>query len=126
MTPQDLAKSGTESGQQRAVFCWSNLPIQRDRCPALKWMYSVPNGGARSGSQAATMKAEGVKSGVSDICLPFARKGYHGFYIEMKTKGGKESPMQKEFAEHLAAEGYLYRCCYDWVEATSSIDWYIS
>lgn len=134
MTPEDLAKSGTESGHQRALFMWSNM--QRSQWPELRWMYAIPNGGGRSAAQGNTLKAEGVKAGVSDICLPIARKGYHGFYIEMKKPGndtvkpkiapGKESEAQIEFGAFLVEQSYLYRCCFTWEEARDSIIWYMS
>ena len=94
MTPQQLAKPGTEHAHQVALFCWaaSMLAIH----PELRWMYAIPNGGDRNPIVAARLKAEGVKSGVSDICIPVAKHGYHGFYIELKKPGGKESPTQVE------------------------------
>jgi hypothetical protein len=135
MTPEDLAKSGTESGHQRALFCWASI-MQRTTWPELRWMYAIPNGGGRSASQGNALKAEGVKGGVSDVCLPIARKGYYGFYIEMKKPGndqvtpkikpGVESDLQKEFGAFLATQGYLYRCCFTWEEARDSIEWYMS
>lgn len=133
MTPEDLAKSGTESGHQRALFMWSGQ--QLPTWPELLWMYAIPNGGGRSAAQGNTLKAEGVKGGVSDVCLPIARKGYHGFYIEMKKPGdptvkpkiapGKESEDQKKFGAFLHEQGYLYRCCFTWEEARDSIIWYM-
>jgi hypothetical protein len=126
MTPEDLAKSGTESGQQRALFCWANMYEQRQKWPELKWMYAVPNGGARSGSQGATLKAEGLKPGVSDICLPIKRQGYSGFYIEMKKPGGGiESDEQIEFGTFVVTQGFLYRCCHTYQDARDSIIWYM-
>lgn len=89
-------------------------------------MYAVPNGGDRNPIVAARLKAEGVKSGVSDLCLPFARRGYHGFYIEMKKPGGKESEKQKEFGAFLAKENYLYCVCDHWEIARDRISWYVS
>lgn len=71
------------------------------------------------------LKSEGVKSGVSDICLPFAKQGYHGFYIEMKKPKGKESPEQKEFGAFLMSQGYLYTMCDSWDKAKSAVEWYV-
>lgn len=114
---------------------WSSLHLIRQQWPELKWMYAIPNGGIRSGSQGATLKAEGVKSGVSDVCFPCSRKGYHGVYIEMKKPGddtvkpkikpGVESEEQKAFGAFLAEQGYLYRCCSNWEEARDTLMWYL-
>jgi hypothetical protein len=126
MTPEDLAKSGTESGHQRALFCWAASYVVRQQWPELEWMYAIPNGGSRSGSQGATLKAEGVKSGVSDVCFPCSRKGYHGFYAELKKPGGKESKEQIAFGAFLTEQGYLYRCCFNWEEARDTLLWYLT
>lgn len=124
MTPEQLAKPGTEHAHQVAFFCWAASKLEA--YPCLKWMYAVPNGGDRNPIVAARLKAEGVKSGVSDICLPFGRQGYSGAYIEMKKPGGKESANQKEFGAFLATENYLYRCCLSWEEAANTVAWYLT
>jgi hypothetical protein len=130
MKPEDIAKAGTEHAHQAALFCWAYAKAY-DQWPELKWMYAIPNGGERQAAQAARLKAEGVKSGVSDVCLPVAKRGYHGMYMEMKKPGsdgkaaGKESPQQKEFAQFITDGGYLYRCCYDWETAAKTVAWYM-
>jgi len=112
MKPEQLCKAGTEHGHQMALFQWARQ--SEDDYPELKWMYAIPNGGLRTPAQAAALKAEGVKAGVSDICLPVSRHSYHGLYIEMKKPGGKESAPQIEFGEFLRSQGYLYQCCDHW------------
>ena len=57
------------------------------------------------------MKAEGLKSGVCDLCLPCARGKYHGLYIEMKDGKKKPRPTQEEFIEFVLGEGYLAIVC---------------
>ena len=129
MTPEQIAKSGTEHAHQAALFCWSykKVPIW----PELKWMYAIPNGGERNAATAARLKAEGVKSGISDVCLPTAKRGYHGFYMEMKKPGsagkaaGKESANQIEFGAFLKEQNYFYCCCHDWETAARSVAWYM-
>lgn len=119
MTPEQLAKPGTEHSHQVALFCWASQ--QFEKWPELKWLFAIPNGGQRNIIVAASLKAEGVKSGVSDICLPVARSTFHGLYIEMKKPGGKESPQQIRFGEFLTAQGYLYKCCDHWDLARDTI-----
>jgi hypothetical protein len=46
----------------------------------------VPNDGLRPTVTAARLTTEGVRRGVPDICLPVARGGYHGVYIELKRR----------------------------------------
>lgn len=123
MKPEDLAKSGTEHGHQMAVFQWANQ--HKEEWPELVWLYAIANGGERNIIVAASLKAEGVKAGVSDTCLPVSRRGYHGLYIEMKKPKGKESPEQKAFGAFLTTQGYLYRCCDDWMKAATTLAWYM-
>lgn len=125
ITPEILARPGTEHSHQCAVFCWASL--NTTRFPVLKWMFAIPNGGERNIIVAASMKAEGVKKGVSDICLPVPMCGYHGLFIEMKKlTGGKESKEQIEFGAFLTEQGYLYRCCYGWEQAVETLEWYLA
>lgn len=124
MDPAKYAEKGTEHSHQVALFMW--LATMIPKYPEVKWIFAVPNGGDRNPITATRLKAEGVKSGISDICLPFARQGYHGFYIEMKKPKGKESAEQKEFGAFLASQGYLYTMCDHWEKAQSAIQWYLT
>lgn len=124
MTPEQLAAPGTEHAHQTALFCWISTQIAA--YPEARWIYAIPNGGKRDAITAARLKAEGVKSGISDICLPFARQGYHGFYIEMKKPKGKESAEQKEFGAFLTQQGYLYTMCDSWDKARDAVQWYLT
>ena len=75
-------------------------------------LHHIPNGGMRSKAEAVRFKRIGVKAGVPDLCLPVARKGYHGLYIELKRqKGGKLSEDQKKWLDDLFAQGYLAVRC---------------
>lgn len=127
MSPEQLAKANTEHAHQCALFCWAAMPAQRQKWPELRWMYAVPNGGGRTAVQGARLKAEGVKPGVSDICLPIARQGYHGFYLELKKPGNLkgESDDQKEFGAFVTEQGYLYACVDNWGLAAERISWYM-
>lgn len=104
---------------------------------ALRWIHAVPNGGDRGEEskskdrrtamiRGGQMKAEGVKRGVSDVDIPAARHGYHGFKIEMKAPGKikGESKEQKAYGSYLAEEGYLYGVFDSWREAFKAIMWY--
>lgn len=124
MTPDSIAKAGTEHAHQAALFCWAGA-MARTKWPELKWMYAIPNGGERNAATAARLKAEGVKSGVSDVCLPFSRRDFHGLYIEMKKPGGKESDKQIEFGAFLVENNYDYACFETWDSAAMYIAWYL-
>lgn len=125
MKPEDYCKSGTEHAHQTALYMWASQNMHR--FPELRWYFSIPNGGQRDKVTAARLKAEGVKSGVSDTMLPVARKGHHGLFIEMKKPGELkgESDKQKEFGAFLAEQGYYYTVCDHWEKARDTIEWYM-
>jgi hypothetical protein len=88
-------------------------------------MYAVPNGSNRSMAHALYMKREGLKSGVPDICLPVAKGGYHGLYIEMKRKPNKSTPEQDAWATALMERGYYHALCWNFEEAKEQILGYL-
>lgn len=112
-----------ESEAQQALFEWAAL--MRGVWPELELMYHVPNGGKRSPSEAARLKAEGVRAGVPDIVLPTARGGYFGLYIEMKTEEGRLSASQAEYIPKLEAQNYAVIVCRSFDEAKNTIERYL-
>lgn len=79
-------------------------------------IYAIPNGGARNVVVASKLKAEGVLSGIPDIHIPIASKGYHGLYIELKSGKNKPTENQISVMEKLTNEGYLCRVCWTFCE----------
>lgn len=114
----------TESQEQQLLFEWAALSA--GRWPELALMYHIPNGGSRSKSEAGRFRAEGVKAGVPDICLPAARGGYHGLYIELKrVKGGRVSPAQQGWIAALRDQGYCACVCKGWDDAAYVVKKYL-
>lgn len=121
---QKYIPTPTEDTEQAHIFAWAAWA--RGKYPELDLMHHIPNGGKRSKSEAARFKAQGVKAGVPDICLPCARGGYHGLYIELKrTKGGKLSAAQKEWIDALRGQDYKAVVCYGFDEAKGIITEYL-
>ena len=116
MTPETLAKGGSEHAHQTAFFAWlgcaanygweaSADPLsftkpkhakerygQSQAVLELRWVHAIPNGGDRDGIVAANMVAEGARSGVWDIHVPIPigsieGETFPGMYIEMKKPG---------------------------------------
>lgn len=113
-----------ETEEQQALFEWAEM--QKQSMPELSLMFAIPNGGKRYRKTACTLKAEGVKPGVSDIYLPVARCGFHGMFIEMKRKqGGKLSDEQRNFISAVAKQGYLAIVPEGWEEASKWILGYL-
>lgn len=110
----------TEHWEQTQLFSWAE-----DK-PELALMYAIPNGGHRDIRVAVKLKEEGVKPGVPDICLPVARGGCHGLYIELKRrKYGRVSPDQLKWIEALIHEGYACAVCCGWEAARDVINGYL-
>lgn len=99
-----------ETAEQAAVFEWAEWQV--GKFPELKLMYHVPNEGKRSAVTGARLRREGMKKGVSDICLPVPRGEFHGLYIELKAKGGKPTKEQIAFLDGITEQGYFGCICY--------------
>lgn len=89
---------------------WFNLqhPQLRGR------LFAVPNGGSRSKSEAARLKAEGVVAGVADLILLKPNRHSHALLIEMKTgdSGSRQSARQREWQDCVTSCGeYQYTVC---------------
>jgi hypothetical protein len=110
----------TEHQEQAALFEWA--AFQECVWPELRLLHAIPNGGKRDKVTAARLKAEGVKPGVPDVCLPVPRGDKHGLYIEMKRrKGGTVSADQLKWIENLMRQGYECHVCRGCEEARMTI-----
>lgn len=92
----------SETTEQIHLINWAKS--HETYIPELKLLHHIPNEGKRTNG--AILKAAGMKSGVPDLCLPVARLGFHGLYIEMKYQKGKTSVEQEEFMVLLRQQGY--------------------
>lgn len=113
MNPYNRKRS--EATEQIRVIDWSRW--RENKYPELKLLHHVPNGGSRNKMEAQNLKREGVKSGVPDLVLPVARKGFHGLYIEMKFGKNKTTTEQEEWLIALRKQGYKTAVCYGAEEA---------
>ncbi len=146
MSPDQLALKGTESGEQKALFCWAavarvwgfdnanSLTVYATNKPAhpvmpvpeFEWLHAVPNGGLRDPITAARMKAEGVRKGVADIFLPVKRGKLSGLYLELKTlKGGRVSEEQLAFGSFVQTQGYAWASANGWRNASQALQLYM-
>jgi hypothetical protein len=115
----------TESAEQIALFQWAGL--QERMIPELSLLYHIPNGGKRYAATARRLKAEGVKPGVPDLCLPVPRGGFHGLYIELKrTRGNNATDKQTQWLAALTRQGYRAAVCYGWEAAAKAITEYLN
>lgn len=111
--------------EQVHLFTWANS--MSAQYPVLELLYAIPNGGHRHISVAKKMKAEGVKRGVPDVCLPVPNEALnsHGLYIEMKDVNGRLSEHQQEWGRRLRQMGYWVVVCYSAEEAIALLEDYV-
>lgn len=113
-----------EAAEQIKLFRWVDM-VSKNYYPELRLLYHVPNGGSRNELEAVNLKKQGVRAGVPDLCLPVARGGYHGLYIEMKAGKNKPTEKQLEWIEALRDEGYAVSICWGFEAARAELEKYL-
>jgi hypothetical protein len=120
-----------EDDHQKALMDWAKVARLRGILVA-DFLIAIPNGGNRNPKEAARLKAQGVKAGVSDLFLALPANGACGLWIELKapktatTKAGKPSQSQIDWLESMAQVGYAARLCYGWQAAKQTIQEYLA
>jgi hypothetical protein len=123
--PIKIIRHHVESSHQIALFDWIRLMEKQDA--RYSSIFAVPNGGRRNVSEAARMKREGVKRGVSDIFVAVPSLGFHGMFLELKRpKVPNQTPPvtskeQKAWLAQQQALGYSCGVCFGWEEARAAI-----
>lgn len=106
----------------------------------LEYAFAVPNGGQRTGkfgaaATGAKFKAEGVKPGVPDVCVPISlwsknRSGFAccGLWIEFKKPGEIKDvkPDQKKYHDFLTYQGYVCIVVDNWRKGADAVKNYLS
>lgn len=121
---RDASPVPKESNEQQTLFAWAKA--MSGKYPELAMLYHIPNEGKRSVRTGARLKAEGLRAGVPDICLPVAKNGHHGLYIELKRRrNSRVTQEQMQWIGDLAAQGYVAAVCRGCDEAISLIQRYL-
>ena len=112
-------RKSPEHDMQVALFRWATA--MRGQHPELYLLYAVPNGssrtmytaknGKRFAPEGMRMRAEGMKAGVPDVCLPVPRRASGSLYIEMKAEKGATSEAQDEWISRLRSAGNNVEIC---------------
>ena len=114
----------TESQEQAALFQWAQR--MEGSIPELAMLHAIPNGEYRTKRTGSLLKRTGVKRGVPDICLPVARGGYHGLFIELKRQHGNTTTKnQNTWLADLREQGYATAVAYGWEQAAKIITDYM-
>lgn len=91
-----------ESQIQRQMVMWFRLQYPQYIIAA------IPNGGQRNALEAKIMKSEGVLAGFSDLII-IANNNV--LFVEVKTKTGRQSELQKVFQANVEKLGFQYSVC---------------
>lgn len=117
----------SEHDEQCATVSWFKWQYPKFN----KHILSIPNGAHLAGDsrvraiQMAKLKAEGLLAGAPDLFLLVPVGGYHGMFIEMKSKNGKVSEDQSEFMGVAQLIGYFCVVCFSFEEAKNAITSYL-
>lgn len=120
-----------EHSHQVALIQWAyrtRLPAAADVKPGSTigaYLLALPNGGKRDPREAARLKAEGVKAGVSDLLLPLRRQGMGSFWLEMKAPGKKPTDTQAEWLVLMRLAGYRAEWHDSWIKAAAALADYV-
>lgn len=116
-----VVKRHTESNEQIAAMDWL-----RAQHPNIA-LHTLHIGNERKASYYAgyIMKRMGVLKGASDLFMAWPNGGYHGLFIEVKSKIGKPSAEQKAFLQRMKDVGYKAAICYGADEVINTMKQYI-
>ena len=119
-------RSDVEHEMQVAQIEWTEW--QGQLWPELLSIFAVPNQGKRSISGYGHMKAEGLKTGQWDLCLPVARHGFGSLFVENKTLDLKKSKLSSEQINRgkiLEAAGNLCYVIREFEHFKNLVTWYL-
>lgn len=115
-------KRHTESNEQIAAMDW--LRAQHPKIAE----HTLHIGNERKATYYAgyIMKRMGVLKGASDLFMAWPNGGFHGLFIEVKSKIGKPSAEQKAFLQRMKEVGYKAEICYGAEEVINTMKEYLS
>lgn len=105
-----------ESKEAQAFIRWCHLyPELGD------FIFHIPNEGHRTLFQNVRLLSEGLFPGVPDYFYFVPSLGFHGLFIELKSKTGILSVEQRSFALKALRNGYQFKVCRGWIEAANAL-----
>ena len=116
-----VVKRHTESNEQIAAMDWL-----RAQHPNIA-LHTLHIGNERKASYYAgyIMKRMGVLKGASDLFMAYPVGGFHGLFIEVKSKTGRPTAEQKAFIDRMRAVGYRAEICYGADEVINTMKSYL-
>lgn len=105
-----------ESLLQRQMVHWFRLQYPQYIIAA------IPNGGFRNALEGKIMKSEGVLAGFSDLIIIAENKT---LFVEVKTKQGRQSELQKRFQASVERLGHQYCICRSFGDFCSIVKYWL-
>lgn len=113
-----------ENNLQAICYQWANNTYcLKHHKPRLS-IFSVPNGGTRNKLEAMTLKATGLRSGVSDLIALYPNKV--AVFFELKVDKGKQSTEQIDFEEVVKNLGFNYHLIYNFEDFKRIFESYLN
>lgn len=111
----------SEYSEHLALMDWIKLhPILKDL------VIHIPNEGIRTRNYGAKLRRLGMRSGVSDLFIPYPTSKYHGLWIELKRKNNRDRPVaQVEWVNRMLKFGYYADFALGWEHAAGIIEKYL-
>ena len=108
-----------ETFEQKQLIQWCRTD------PRLQYLFHIPNESVGGQGWIVRNRQMGVRSGVPDLFYPVPLHGWHGLFIEMKSKSGRMSRDQKRWFDILNAFGYKCVIAHGWEEAKKALEEYV-
>lgn len=112
---EHLTEHWTESQEQKQLIQWCRTD------PRYQYLFHIPNESVGGQGWLIRNRQMGVKAGVPDLFYPVPARGYHGMFIEMKTKTGRISKSQAKWIKALETVGYKCVVAHGWEEARDAL-----
>ena len=110
-----MTEHWTESQEQQQLIQWCRTD------PRYQYLFHIPNESVGGQGWLIRNRQMGVKAGVPDLFYPVPAQGYHGMFIEMKTKTGRISKSQAKWIKALETVGYKCVIAHGWEEARDAL-----
>lgn len=99
--------------------------LHEGKYPQLKLAFAIPNAAKRSKALGGMMKAEGLRAGVWDWCLPWNNGQHNGLWIEFKHGSNRLTELQLAYGRLLVQYGHKVAICYTVDEAMAALAEYL-
>ena len=115
----EAKKEPTEAWHQMQLIQWCR------QFPWGQFLFHIANESTGGMGWVVRNRQMGCRKGVPDLMLPIPSQGYHGLFLELKSKNGRLSKEQKAWINALNKFGYKAVVCKGFDEAKLELESYI-